>query len=311
MADADEHCAFSLHKIKVWTTINSMCALTLDYHTTTIRPTRESDASAILKMVETSWRIHIRVAWSSLRHRLRTMPGMVAQDHAGLRGFFIIDPHPSELAMIAAAGLRDTWGVRPYLATLLPPIEQLARDHDLASLVYMGYEQWLIDGLQEQGFEARNWIVTFERLNREVLPGASSSAGLRTAHRNDLAAMLGLDALAFEPMWRKSASYFQEALAHAGSFVVAEIDGQIVGYEWCEVYQQRAHLTRLAVHPAYQGQGVGSQLLRQAIIDATTLGADLLTLNTQQHNRRSHALYTRFGFVNTHQHVPVLWKELT
>ena len=66
----------------------------------------------------------------------------------------------------------------------------------------------------------------------------------------------------------------------------------------------------LGVHPDYQGHGIGAQLLYQAIIDTLTRGVNLITLNTQENNYRSHALYKRFGFVQTDQRMPVLCKGL-
>jgi ribosomal protein S18 acetylase RimI-like enzyme len=91
---------------------------------------------------------------------------------------------------------------------------------------------------------------------------------------------------------------------------VALVDNQIIAYEWCERHGQHAHLTRLAVHPDYQGRGIGAQLLYQAITDALARGANIITLNTQEHNYRSRALYERFGFVDTKKRMPVLWKDL-
>jgi ribosomal-protein-alanine N-acetyltransferase len=76
------------------------------------------------------------------------------------------------------------------------------------------------------------------------------------------------------------------------------------------MYGRQAHLTRLAVHPDYQGQGLGAQLLYRAITDALGRGCSLITLNTQENNYRSQALYQRFGFVYTRQRIPVLWKTL-
>src|SRR6185295_4662645 len=111
-------------------------------------------------------------------------------------------------------------------------------------------------------------------------------------------------------IWRKSVGNFNEALASADSFAVAELGGQIVGYEWYERYHKHAHLTRLAVHPAYQSRGIGTQLLHAAITDALANGVNMITLNTQEDNNRSRALYERFGFVYTQQRMPVLWKNL-
>ena len=92
--------------------------------------------------------------------------------------------------------------------------------------------------------------------------------------------------------------------------MVAILDDRLVAYEWCDIYQRHAHLTRLAVHPDYQGRGIGGQLLYRAITDALEAGADQITLNTMESNQRSRALYERFGFVDTKQRLPVLWKDL-
>jgi ribosomal-protein-alanine N-acetyltransferase len=248
--------------------------------------------------------------WSNLKTRLATLPSLVAEDQAGLRGFMVIEPQYPEVAVIIAAGLRDTWGVRPYLDLFLPEMERLAQAQALTALLYIGYEEWLIDNLPHYGFAAREWVLMFERFGSGLPPAAPEPATLRIAHRQDLPTIRTLDELAFTQLWHKPAEYFNEALATADSFVLAEITGEIVGYEWCEMYQKRGHLTRLAIHPTYQGRGVGAQLLRRAILDALDNGVTLLTLNTQETNLRSQALYARFGFIQTKQRVPMLWKDL-
>ncbi|MGQ9715444.1 MAG: GNAT family N-acetyltransferase, partial [Anaerolineae bacterium] len=53
---------------------------------------------------------------------------------------------------------------------------------------------------------------------------------------------------------------------------------------------------RLAVDPAWQGQGVGTRLLSEAIALAKAQGTLPILLNTQRTNRRARRLYTRFGF---------------
>lgn len=287
-----------------------MTALFHSDQTLIIRSVTEADVNKIGRLLETAWRMHLRMTWRSLRTRLVKLPGLLVEDQVGLRGFMIIEPQEHEMAVIVAAGLRDTWGVRPYLDLLLPQIGQLALKQSCSALVYIGHEAWLIEALQQFGFQPKAWIITFERFGYGRPPNIQEPAVLRSAHRNDLATLRALDALAFDHLWRKPASYFRDALAAAGSFVVAEIEGQIVGYEWCEIYQQRGHLTRLAIHPDFQGRGIGAQLLQRAIRDATRRGVNLMTLNTQETNHRSRALYARFGFTQTEQRVPLLWKDL-
>lgn len=287
-----------------------MATSMLRYQTTTLRPVTVRDEEQIHHLLETSWRVHTRMMWGNLKTRLVTLPGLLAEDQVGLRGVMIIEPQHPDVAVIIVAGLRDTWGVRPYFELFLPEIERMAQAQALSALIYIGYEAWMIENLPHYGFAAREWMLMFERFGSGLPPDTLEPATLRVAHRQDLPTIRKLDELAFTHLWHKPAEYFNEALATADSFVVAEVEGEIVGYEWCEMYQKRGHLTRLAIHPAYQGRGIGAQLLRRALLDALTNSVTLITLNTQETNLRSQALYTRFGFTQTNQRVPLLWKDI-
>ncbi len=287
-----------------------MAALHLNHQTITVRPLVAQDVKSVWRLMEDSWRVHIRMAWSSLRSRLNILPGLVVEDQVGIKGFMVIEPHSPKTGVIVAAGLRDTWSVNPFLNLLLPELEIVAQDNGLSALTCVGYETWLTEALPNYGFSPEDWIIVYERFGDGLPPDVTEEASLRTAHKQDLAEIRALDALAFDHLWRKPTFYFNEALALAGSFVVAEISGEIIGYEWCEMYEKRGHLTRLATHPNYQGRGIGAQLLRRAILDALAKGVNLITLNTQETNTRSQELYTRFGFVSTRQRLPVLWKSL-
>lgn len=278
--------------------------------TNRVRAIAPSDVHNILRLVDTAWRIHIRVPPVELGAKIRAMPGFLAEDKGGLRGFIIMEPQRPYTALIIAAGLRDTWSVKPYLDLLLPEIEHVARLEQLPALAHIGNVAWLVDELLARGFKIHEWVLAFERHGVEPPPPAPTPAWIRSAHYTDLPAILALDGLAFNHIWRKSAGNFSEALANADSFALAEIDGQIVGYTWYERYNRHAHLTRLAVHPASQGRGIGAQLLHRAITDALSNGVNMITLNTQENNYRSRSLYERFGFVHTQQRMPVLWKDL-
>jgi ribosomal-protein-alanine N-acetyltransferase len=278
---------------------------------TSIRAIESTDIRNLLRLIDISWRIHLRISPVEFETKIKNTLGFVAEDRVGLRGFMMIEPLQPDAALIVGAGLRDTWGIRPFLDLFLPKVQRAAVDNDLPALVHVGGATWLVDELKSRGFKVREWVAAFERIdiNPPAKP-ARAPARIRTAHYNDLPTLLTLDRLAFGHIWHKSLGNFSEALAKAASFTVALINDQMVAYEWCEIYKEHAHLTRLAVHPDYQGQGIGAQLLYQAITDALVAGANLITLNTQEHNHRSRALYERFGFVDTKQRIPVLWKDL-
>ena len=278
---------------------------------TVVRPIEPTDIRPLMRMIDTAWRVYLRVDPTELHAKIRTTPGFVALDSVGLRGFIIIEPTPPSSALIIAAGLRDSWNISAFLDVLLPQAEQAALNNQLQAVLYIGNSVWLVDELSDYGFETHEWIVTFERFSSNSPPPPDlTPAEIRTAHRRDLPALLSLDDLVFDHIWHKSAGNFNQALASADSFTVAIIDNKIVGYQWSEVYGKQAHLTRLAVHPDYQGRGIGAQMLYQAIVDVLEMGVEIITLNTQETNKRSQTLYTRFGFANTKQRMPVLWKDL-
>jgi len=277
----------------------------------TVRPFTQADADHLLQFIATGWQVSLRISPLELKTSFRTMFGFVAEDDRGGRGFAVLDPRPPELAVIVAAGLVDTWPVKLFLDLLLPAIETETRRRSLTSLVYVGSAWWLIEELRPRKFETMEWIVILERTTAEPPPPPPAPAKISALHSSDIGNLIRLDALAFDHIWHKSTNNFAEAIAQGHLLYGAELDGRLVGYAWCEIHPRHAHLNRLAVRPDYQGRGIGAQLLHWTITETLARGVAKITLNTQELNHRSIALYQRFGFAVTNQRMPVLIKPLT
>ena len=71
-----------------------------------------------------------------------------------------------------------------------------------------------------------------------------------------------------------------------------------------------AHLARLAVRKEAQGQGIGRALLTDLFIQMRKRGLERLTVNTQDDNVTSLALYQKTGFIRTVEQFPVFVYEL-
>lgn len=90
--------------------------------------------------------------------------------------------------------------------------------------------------------------------------------------------------------------------ADNGRFLVAEVEGAIVGHGLLDPLPLAAvrhvvHLT-LAVHPGWQGQGVGRALLEALIEWARAAPAvSKIELHVRAPNERARALYRAVGFV--------------
>ena len=100
---------------------------------------------------------------------------------------------------------------------------------------------------------------------------------------------------------------YKQRLADKTNYIfVAEIDAKPVGYCHCYlrgtlentfVYSVRDfHINEMSVDADYQGQGVGHQLMEQALAQAQDLGVDTLSLGVAAFNQRAIDFYKQHGF---------------
>jgi [ribosomal protein S18]-alanine N-acetyltransferase len=79
-------------------------------------------------------------------------------------------------------------------------------------------------------------------------------------------------------------------------YLVAEEDSQIVGYAGLLAAGGQADVLTIAVDTARWGQGVGSELLRQLLAEATRRGCTEVFLEVRADNSRAQRLYHWWGF---------------
>jgi ribosomal protein S18 acetylase RimI-like enzyme len=93
---------------------------------------------------------------------------------------------------------------------------------------------------------------------------------------------------------------FAAAIA-AGHVVVLEINETVEGYliSWPEA--EAYFVDNIAVDPAYQGSGLGRQLMDYAVREAKNRKLSVLRLCTNSTMTENLAIYARMGFVETHR----------
>ncbi|PAA26231.1 GNAT family N-acetyltransferase [Pseudomonas fragi] len=92
------------------------------------------------------------------------------------------------------------------------------------------------------------------------------------------------------------------ALNDQGLYLVAELNGQIVGHALLEPLglEALAHIMNLTivVHPGHVGQGIGHQLMAQLLEWAgARQGLVKIELRVRELNHHARHLYQKFGFV--------------
>jgi ribosomal-protein-alanine N-acetyltransferase len=97
-----------------------------------------------------------------------------------------------------------------------------------------------------------------------------------------------------------SAAVFASELAQSSAsraYLVAENAGRVVGYAGLWFTPDGAHVTNIAVDPAWQRRQIGTQLLLALARRAREAGAQALTLEVRTSNVAGQGLYRKFGFV--------------
>jgi ribosomal-protein-alanine N-acetyltransferase len=166
-------------------------------------------------------------------------------------------------------------------------------------------DSWWMPHFMALGFTPYDEIITLRRSSVDLPAIPSSALALRTFAAPDLQAITMIDRLAFSPPWQMGNADIRQAERMSASAIVAVQDGHVVGFQLSTFYFDGAHLARLAVHPDYQGRGVGQALVADLILRMSRRSVYIITVNTQLTNMQSQRLYHRFGFTRTGYDLPV------
>jgi ribosomal protein S18 acetylase RimI-like enzyme len=126
----------------------------------------------------------------------------------------------------------------------------------------------------------------------------------------DLPAVQALDAAAFDPIWQQSQEMLEAAFRQAAIATVAEGSDGLVGYQISTAGVGGGHLARLAIHPRAQRRGIGYALVHDLLTQFVRRGTLQVTVNTQDDNLASLALYKKAGFHPTGESYPIFQVHL-
>lgn len=276
-----------------------------------MRPATSSDHAAIRRLLSHSWRVYLPAGFQWLEQRLTAGDCWVMiegrREVAGL--IAVLKRHP-EVVSIVGAAVRNGVPASLYAGVSLPLLETYGRRQRAHGLACLSSTTWLSETLATQGFLAREHVITYG-WHAESLPVAgNATVTVEPVSYNELEVVAAIDRQIFAPVWHKPQDELEFALGRVDYFVVAKYEQRIVGYCWSEWDGTRGHLTRLGVAEDWQGKGVGTRLLTEALAAMVQAGITWVTLNTQTDNWRARRLYERYGFRSVGQAVPLLWKDL-
>jgi ribosomal-protein-alanine N-acetyltransferase len=114
--------------------------------------------------------------------------------------------------------------------------------------------------------------------------------------RRHLRAVLRIESQVYPRPWSLPLFMSELNLRNSRHYVAARIDGTVVGYGGLMLALDEAHVTNIAVDPAWQRHQVGTRLLLHLCRTAQARGARRMTLEVRVANAPAQALYHRFGF---------------
>jgi ribosomal-protein-alanine N-acetyltransferase len=119
---------------------------------------------------------------------------------------------------------------------------------------------------------------------------------IRFMQVGDLEQVIEVDQASFTTPWSPDAFYHELLYNRLAFYLVAVIEGRVVGYCGTWIIVDEAHVTNIAVHPDFRGRKIGEQLLRSLKHLARFKGATKITLEVRVSNHVAQNLYHKLGF---------------
>ena len=112
----------------------------------------------------------------------------------------------------------------------------------------------------------------------------------------DVDGVAAVEAATFPTPWSRDA-FASEMKNAAARYLVAEMDGQIIGYAGAWIILDESHITNIAVQKEQRGRGIGRALTAGLMQYLSNLGAAYATLEVRKSNEVAQNLYVSLGFI--------------
>lgn len=119
---------------------------------------------------------------------------------------------------------------------------------------------------------------------------------IRQAGKRDIDAITDLEKICFSTPWSRDSIKHELTRNDMAFYVVAEIDGRVIGYGGMWHIIDEAHITNVAVMPEYRKKHIASAILAVMIEASSRRGIRRFTLEVRSSNEAAKTLYRNFGF---------------
>jgi ribosomal-protein-alanine N-acetyltransferase len=263
--------------------------------------------AAVLEYIQSRPSLHHHLDWQPIPQWLGDpqSPLCLGWQARRLEAILAFSPPLDGVTWIRLAGVPDPYqspqAFHALWEAVLPQLKALS----VQTVAVMPSQDWFVIPLAALGFRETDSVINYVRDNQQAIPAPHSQATLKRLRAWDVQKVLQLDHAAFAPIWQMRLAELRETLYHSAYAMGLFRGRHMVGYQLASQHENNVHLSRLAVSPALQGQGLGALLLTNLIEYSRSRGVAQMTVNTQRSNTASQRLYERFGFVRNFFDYPV------
>lgn len=120
---------------------------------------------------------------------------------------------------------------------------------------------------------------------------------VRQATVDDVDDIYEIEKLCFPDPWSRDALIYELEENPRAFYIVAELQGQTVGYAGLWWIEDEGHITNVAVKPGFRNRRIASAIMEVMIDFTSKEGIAHHTLEVRKSNEPAIGLYKKFGFV--------------
>ncbi len=273
----------------------------------TIRSATERDLQQLANLVHFETHIHRHLDWRAPLDWVGYEPYLIIERGEEIPAALACPPDPPGVAWIRLFAVSAEFSITTAWDELWgAACERLFSQEQPVAVAAIPLHVWFRKLLEKSTFVRTNLVVVLSWKPALLPPVSDDSARvIRPMELADIEAVESVDRSAFGLIWQNSRQSLEIAFRQAAVATVAEYNGVITGYSISTATPIGGHLARLAVKPADQGKGTGYALLQDLLEKFQRRGAQSVTVNTQQDNLSSLALYRKAGFRRTSEEYPI------
>jgi ribosomal protein S18 acetylase RimI-like enzyme len=269
----------------------------IDY---TIRSALSTDRSRLANLIHFGSYIHQHLDWKPPLDWIGSKPYLLVEKEGSLFGTLACPPDLPNLTWIRLFAVNSLINVgKAWRLLWEAAYEELSHIGEI-QVAAISLQSWFNELLETSKFEhTDNVVVLMWESSITLSDPPPTSIKVRPMMPEDLEIIEKLDHEAFGELWNNSLESLDLAYKQSSLANVAELGDEIVGYQYSTSSSMGGHLARLAVKTSMQGRGIGYLLVHQLLSQFRQHGIRYVTVNTQQNNVISLALYSKAGFYIT------------